>query len=123
VVERNASQWTRRLADRGPVDDSSAGSSRAACARTWLTTDEFGFAPSTTWHPAAAPARGCGLRAPPPRLGLALAVQIPGRIVFAHTTAVSLLDRLLHHTVVVAGGENLRIRGARTRGTGRQSKP
>lgn len=41
-----------------------------------------------------------------------------------HTTAVSLLDRLLNHTVVVVTeGESFRMREARTRGRGRPSKP
>ncbi|MFC4057038.1 ATP-binding protein [Planomonospora corallina] len=40
-----------------------------------------------------------------------------------HTTAVSLLDRLLHHSiVVVAEGESFRMRQARTRGSGRSTK-
>lgn len=40
-----------------------------------------------------------------------------GRFLPEHTTAVSLLDRLLHHSVVVATeGESFRMREARTRG-------
>ncbi|MFJ2032960.1 ATP-binding protein [Streptosporangium sp. NPDC087985] len=40
-----------------------------------------------------------------------------------HTTAVSLLDRLLHHSIVVAiEGESFRMRQARTRGAGRLAK-
>lgn len=45
-----------------------------------------------------------------------------GRFVPEHTTAVSLLDRLLHHaTVVVTDGESFRMREALTRGGGRLS--
>lgn len=47
-----------------------------------------------------------------------------GRFLPEHTTAVSLLDRLLHHAVVVVTeGESFRMREARTRGGGRQPKP
>ena len=42
-----------------------------------------------------------------------------GRFRPEHTTAVSLLDRLLHHAnVVVTDGESHRMRQARTRQTG-----
>lgn len=47
-----------------------------------------------------------------------------GRFLPEHTTAVSLLDRLLHHaSVVVTEGESFRMREARTRGGGRLTKP
>ncbi|HEY3943298.1 MAG TPA: ATP-binding protein [Acidimicrobiales bacterium] len=40
-----------------------------------------------------------------------------GRFLPEHTTAVSLLDRLLHHAhVVVTDGESYRMRQARTKG-------
>jgi DNA replication protein DnaC len=43
-----------------------------------------------------------------------------GRFLPEHTTAVSLLDRLLHHaTVVVPEGESFRMKEARARGGGR----
>lgn len=43
-----------------------------------------------------------------------------GRFLPEHTTAVSLLDRLLHHaSVVVTEGESFRMREARSRGGGR----
>jgi DNA replication protein DnaC len=43
-----------------------------------------------------------------------------GRFLPEHTTAVSMLDRLLHHaTVVVTEGESFRMREARARGGGR----
>ncbi len=46
-----------------------------------------------------------------------------GRFLPEHTTAVSLLDRLLHHSiVVVTEGESFRMRQARTRGPGRLTK-
>jgi len=39
-----------------------------------------------------------------------------------HTTAVSLLDRLVHQAVVVVtGGESFRMKGARSRGGGRRT--
>jgi DNA replication protein DnaC len=46
-----------------------------------------------------------------------------GRFLPEHTTAVSLLDRLLHHSiVVVTEGESFRMRQARTRTGGRLNK-
>src|SRR6266566_2810714 len=46
-----------------------------------------------------------------------------GRFLPEHTTAVSLLDRLLHHSnVVVTEGESFRMRQARSRGGGRPKK-
>jgi len=47
-----------------------------------------------------------------------------GRFLPEHTTAVSLLDRLLHHaSVVVTDGESFRMRQARARGGARTKKP
>jgi DNA replication protein DnaC len=47
-----------------------------------------------------------------------------GRFLPEHTTAVSLLDRLLHHaTVVVTEGESFRMKDARSRGGRIRSKP
>lgn len=46
-----------------------------------------------------------------------------GRFLPEHTTAVSLLDRLLHHGIVVAtDGESYRMREARNRGSERPTK-
>jgi DNA replication protein DnaC len=42
---------------------------------------------------------------------------IPTRFLPEHTTAVALLDRLLHHAVtVVTSGDSYRMKEARTRG-------
>ena len=42
-----------------------------------------------------------------------------GRFLPEHTTAVSMLDRLLHHaTVVITEGESFRMKEARARGGG-----
>ncbi len=47
-----------------------------------------------------------------------------GRFLPEHTTAVSLLDRLLHHaSVVVTDGESFRMRQARARGGTRTTRP
>ena len=47
-----------------------------------------------------------------------------GRFLPENTTAVSLLDRLLHHAVVVVTeGESFRMREARSRGGGRPTTP
>jgi len=46
-----------------------------------------------------------------------------GRFLPEHTTAVSLLDRLLHHaTTVVTSGESYRMRDARTKPGGPKNK-
>jgi DNA replication protein DnaC len=46
-----------------------------------------------------------------------------GRFLPEHTTAVSLLDRLLHHSVVVlTDGESFRMREARQKGGGRRTR-
>ena len=46
-----------------------------------------------------------------------------GRFLPEHTTAVSLLDRLLHHaTTVVTSGESYRMREARNTQGGHQNK-
>jgi hypothetical protein len=46
-----------------------------------------------------------------------------GRFLPEHTTAVSLLDRLLHHSiVVVTEGESFRMRQARNQGGTRMNK-
>jgi DNA replication protein DnaC len=47
-----------------------------------------------------------------------------GRFLPEHTTAVSMLDRLLHHaTIVVTEGESFRMKEARARGGGRPATP
>ena len=47
-----------------------------------------------------------------------------GRFLPEHTTAVSLLDRLLHHaSVVVTDGESFRMRQARAQGGARTTRP
>jgi DNA replication protein DnaC len=61
------------------------------------------------------------------RVSLGIARHWPfdqwGRFLPEHTTAVSLLDRLIHHSVVVVtDGESYRMREARQRGGGRPTK-
>jgi len=61
------------------------------------------------------------------RVALGIASHWPfdqwGRFLPEHTTAVSLLDRLVHHSVVVVtDGESYRMREARQRGGGRVPK-
>ena len=61
------------------------------------------------------------------RRSLAVASHWPfeswGRFLPEHTTAVSLLDRLLHHSIiVVTDGESYRMREARARGGGAPNK-
>ena len=61
------------------------------------------------------------------RVSLGIASHWPfdqwGRFLPEHTTAVSLLDRLLHHAVIVlTDGESFRMREARQKGGGRQQR-
>jgi len=74
-------------------------------------------------NPNAVPVRRRSLRT----RSLGIASHWPfeqwGRFLPGHTTAVSLLDRLLHHNNVVAtDGESYRMREARKRSGGRPSK-
>ena len=65
-------------------------------------------------RPAAVPARRRRLRTPRPGHRQPLALRPWGRFLPEHTTAVSLLDRLLHHAnVVVTDGDSYRMRQAR----------
>ena len=68
-------------------------------------------------RPAAVPRRRRRLRTPRPRHRQPLALRIQwGRFLPEHTTAVSLLDRLLHHaSVVVTDGDSYRMREARAK--------
>ncbi len=67
--------------------------------------------------PAAVPVRLRCLRTPLPGHRQPLALRAWGRFLPEHTTAVSLLDRLLHHaSVVVTAGDSYRMRQARARG-------
>ena len=90
----------------------SAGSSTPCCATTWSSVDELGFAPLDD---TGAQLLFRFVAAAYERRSLGIASHWPfeswGRFLPEHTTAVSLLDRLLHHaTVVVTDGESYRMR-------------
>ncbi|MEU8362682.1 ATP-binding protein [Nonomuraea sp. NPDC048882] len=76
------------------------------------------------------PAPGCCSGSSPPPTNAAPSASAPhwpfdqwGRFLPEHTTAVSLLDRLLHHSiVVVTEGESFRMKQARTRTPARLTK-
>jgi len=62
------------------------------------------------------------------RASIAVASNAPfeswGRFLPEHTTAVALLDRLLHHAVTaVTSGDSYRMKEARTRAGGPSAKP
>jgi transposase-like protein len=81
--------------------------------------DELGFAPRHR-RPVAVPVGRRRLRTPGAGDRLALGFEQWGRFLPEHTTAVSLLDRLLHQSnVVVTEGESFRMRQARNRGGAR----
>jgi DNA replication protein DnaC len=84
-----------------------------------IIVDEIGFAPLDD---TAAQLLFRLVAAAYERRSLAIGSHWPldqwGRFLPEHTTAVSLLDRLLHHAhVVVTDGESYRMRQARTKGT------
>ena len=82
-----------------------------------IILDELGLRPARRHrHPTAVPARRRRLRTPIPGHRLALAVREWGRFLPEQTTAVSILDRLLHHaTVVITDGESYRMKDAQHR--------
>jgi DNA replication protein DnaC len=99
--------------------DNSVGKTITALLRNDLIIcDEVGFAPLDD---TAAQLLFRLVAAAYERRSLAVASHWPfeewGRFLPEHTTAVSMLDRLLHHAVVVATeGESHRMRQAKTRG-------
>jgi len=79
-----------------------------------VLVDEVGFAPlddtgaQLLFRFVSAPTNAARSASP------ALAIRVLGRFLPEHTTAVSLLDRLLHHAnVVVTAGDSYRMRQAR----------
>lgn len=108
---------------RGLADNSVGRVIESVLRADLVIVDELGFAPLD--------AMGTQLlfrfvAAAYERRSLGIASHWPfeqwGRFIPEHTTAVSLLDRLLHHaTVVVTDGESFRMREALARGGGRLS--
>src|SRR6266702_3826956 len=93
----------------------------AGTGKSHVLVDEAGFAPLDD---TGAQLLFRFVSAAYERRALGLASHWPfdqwGRFLPEHTTAVSLLDRLLHHaSVVVTEGESFRIRHARARGGAR----
>jgi len=89
-----------------------------------LIVDEVGFAPL---DPTGSQLLFRLVAAAYERRSLAIASHWPfeewGRFLPDHSTAVSLLDRLLHHNNLVAtDGESYRTKEARTRSGGRPTK-
>ena len=96
----------------------SAGSSTPCSATTCILIDEVGFAPLDD---TGAQLLFRVVAAAYERRALGIASHWPfdqwGRFLPEHTTAVSLLDRLLHHAnVVVTDGDSYRMRQARAKG-------
>jgi DNA replication protein DnaC len=90
-----------------------------------IICDEVGFAPLDD---TAAQLLFRFIAAAYERRALGIASHWPfeawGRFLPEHTTAVSLLDRLLHHAnVVVTDGESYRMREARTKATTTTKRP
>jgi DNA replication protein len=108
---------------RGLADNSVGRVIESVLRAEFVIVDELGFAPL---DPTGTQLLFRFVAAAYERRSLGIASHWPfeqwGRFIPEHTTAVSLLDRLLHHaTVVVTDGESFRMREALARGGGRLS--
>ena len=110
---------------RGMADNSVGRVIESLLRHDLVVVDEVGFAPLDAvgtqllfrFVAAAYERRSLGL-------GSHWPFEEWGRFLPEHTTAASLLDRLLHHAVVVVtDGESYRMREARERGGGRRPRP
>ena len=109
---------------RGLADNSVGKVIESLLRHDLIVCDEVGFAPLDS---TGSQLLFRFVAAAYERRSLAIASHWPfeewGRFLPDHSTAVSLLDRLLHHNNVVAtDGESYRMREARTRSGGRLSK-
>jgi DNA replication protein DnaC len=109
---------------RGLADNSVGRLIETALRNELIILDEVGFAPLDS---TGSQLLFRFVAAAYERRSLAIASHWPfeewGRFLPEHSTAVSLLDRLLHHNNVVAtDGESYRMREARSRSGGRPSK-
>jgi DNA replication protein DnaC len=109
---------------RGLADNSVANIIDSVLRADLVIVDELGFAPLDL---AGTQLLFRFVAAAYERRSLGIASHWPfdawGRFLPEHTTAASMLDRLLHHAVVVVTeGESFRMREARQRGGGRPRK-
>jgi DNA replication protein DnaC len=110
---------------RGLADNSVGKLIETVLRSDLIIVDELGFAPLDS---TGSQLLFRFVAAAYERRSLAIASHWPfeewGRFLPDHSTAVSLLDRLLHHNNIVAtDGESYRMREARNRSGGRPSKP
>jgi DNA replication protein DnaC len=110
---------------RGLADNSVGRAIEALLRADLVIVDELGFAPLDD---TGAQLLFRFVAAAYERRALGIGSHWPfdqwGRFLPEHTTAVSLLDRLLHHSiVVVTEGESFRMRQARSQGGTRMNKP
>jgi DNA replication protein DnaC len=110
---------------RGLADNSVGRGIEALLRADLVIVDELGFAPLDD---TGAQLLFRFVAAAYERRALGIGSHWPfdqwGRFLPEHTTAVSLLDRLLHHSiVVVTEGESFRMRQARSQGGTRMNKP
>ena len=109
---------------RGHADNSVGRLIKTVLRNDLVIVDEVGFAPLDS---TGSQLLFRFVAAAYERRSLAIASHWPfqewGRFLPEHSTAVSLLDRLLHHNNIVATeGESYRMREARTRSGGRNTK-
>jgi len=113
---------SRRCSGDSPTTPSARSSSRSSGPRSFIV-DELGFAPLDD---AGAQLLFRFVAGAYERVSVGIGSHWPfdqwGRFLPEHTTAVSMLDRLLHHgVVVVTDGESFRMREARQRSAGAKS--
>jgi DNA replication protein DnaC len=109
---------------RGHADNSVGRLIETVLRNDLVIVDEVGFAPL---DPTGSQLLFRFVAAAYERRSLAIGSHWPfeewGRFLPEHSTAVSLLDRLLHHNNIVAtDGESYRMREARTRSGGHTTK-
>ncbi len=124
ALQRDAQRCPGQVCSATDVRNNLTGYSQDTAGNLTTIDHPLGFAPSTT----PAPNR-CFASLPPPRNVAHSASPATGpseswgRFLSEHTTAVSMLNRLLHDChVVVADAESYRLREARTRERSRHKK-
>jgi hypothetical protein len=109
---------------QGLADDSVGREIDRCSATTWSSPTRSASRPRHNRHPAAVPLPAAAYE----HRSLGTASHWPfdqwDRFLPEHTTAVSMLDRLIHHaTVVVIEGESFRMKEARAGGGGHPTAP
>ncbi|WP_455583976.1 ATP-binding protein [Gordonia amicalis] len=96
---------------RGLADNTVGKTIDTLLRQDLLILDEMGICPTPRHrHPTAVPTRRRRLRTPLSRDRQSLALRAMGTLPAEHTTAASILDRLLHYsTIVITDGDSYRM--------------